>query len=492
MEEPLFQPFDARLPRAAIGAAAAAVAVLGVVALAGPAGGAPTPLASLRGLYIDPNSQVMRWVAANPNDSRLPVIRDRVASQPQARWFATVNVGTIQQDVASYVAGATDGSSPVLVAYGITNRDCGGASAGGAANLSTYASWIDNFARGVGSSPAIVILEPDSLALQTCLSGADITARDNALAAAVQSFRTSAPNAKVYLDAGHSAWNGAADQAGRLRAAGVTSAAGIYTNVSNFNPTANETSFAAQVLSAIGNPALRAVIDTSRNGNGSNGQWCDPTGRAIGQAPTRQAPTSVVDAFLWVKPPGEADGCAAAAGTFVPDLAFAMASAGSPPPTNPPTTQPPTTQPPTTQPPTTQPPTTPPPSTVPPTTPPPTTVPPTTPPTTPPGGLGCTVTFHLDNSWSTGFTATVTIRNTGPAITHWSLAFTFPGDQRITNLWNGVLAPGSGPAVTVTDAGYNGALATGGTASFGFQASYSGTNNPPTGFAVNGQPCATA
>jgi endoglucanase len=471
----MFQPFRAHLPRAALSAAAVAVAALGTVAWAGAAGGATpaavTPNASLRGMYIDPNSAVNRWVAANQGDSRMPIIRDRVASQPQAHWFANVNVSTIQQDVAGYVAGATDGSSPVLVAYGITNRDCGGASAGGAPNLTTYGQWISNFARGVGNSPAIVILEPDSLALQTCLSAADVTARDNALSAAVQSFRSSAPNAKVYLDAGHSAWNGAGDQASRLRAAGVTSAAGIYSNVSNFNPTSNEVNFDTQVLSAIGSPSLHAVIDTSRNGNGSNGQWCDPSGRAIGQGPTRQTGNAQIDAFLWVKPPGEADGCAAAAGTFVPDLAFALASAGNPPPTgNPPTT----TNPP---PPTTNPP-------------PPTTTPPPT--STPPPSGGCAVNWHVDNSWDVGFNVTVTITNRGPAITSWTLAFTFAGNQRITNLWNGVLAPQQGGAVSVGNAGFNGSVPTNGTANFGFQASYSGTNALPAAFTLNGKACTTA
>jgi endoglucanase len=473
----MFQFSNARQRRAALGAAAL-LATAGTVVWATAARGAAapqaSPLAAVNGLYIDPNSQVLRWVAANPNDSRMPLIRDRIASQPQARWFSTFNIGTIQQQVASYVSGATDGSAPVLVAYGIPNRDCGGASAGGAPDLASYASWIGNFARGLGSSNAIVILEPDSLALQTCLTGAQVTARDNALAAAVQTFRSSAPNAKVYLDAGHSAWNSAGEAANRLRAAGVTSSAGIFTNVSNFNPTSNEQNFAAAVLGAIGNPALRAVIDTSRNGNGSNGQWCDPAGRALGQHPTRLLPgNALLDAFLWVKPPGEADGCAAAAGTFSPALAFALASAANPAPTSTPPAS-----------------TTPPSTTPPPTTPPGTTAPPSTaPPTSQPAG-SCAVTYHIDSSWNTGFTATVTIRNNGPAVSGWTLAFTFPGNQQITNLWNGVLTSPPGPAVTVANAGFNGTLPTGGSASFGFQASYSGSNAAPSGFTLNGQACA--
>jgi endoglucanase len=423
------------------------------------------------GFYVDPTAQVQKWVAANPNDPRMPVIRDRIAAVPQAHWVSKVDVSTVQAEVSDYVSGA--GSAvPVLVAYGITNRDCGGASAGGAANLSVYGTWIANFARGIGSSAAVVILEPDSLALQTCLSASDITARDNALASAVQAFRGNAPNAKVYLDAGHSAWNSASDQASRLRNAGVANSAGIFTNVSNFNPTSDESSFAAAVLSAIGNPALHAVIDTSRNGNGSNGQWCDPAGRAIGQSPARPV-SSTVDAYLWVKPPGEADGCAAAAGTFSPDLAYALATNGNPPPTS---TPPPTT----TRPPTTPPPTTPPPTT------PPTSAPPTS--TPPAGGGTCAFTYHVDNDWGTGFTATVTIRNDGPAVTGWTTSFRFAGTQHVTNAWNGTLTS-AGPTVSVTNVSSNATIPTGTSVNFGFQATYTGTNAAPTTATFNGTTC---
>ncbi|MFI5427363.1 glycoside hydrolase family 6 protein [Aeromicrobium sp. UC242_57] len=49
------------------------------------------------------------------------------------------------------------------------------------------------------------------------------------------------------------------------------------------------------------------VIDTSRNGAGSNGEWCNPSGRALGPEP--QAGTAgSLDAYLWIKPPGESDG----------------------------------------------------------------------------------------------------------------------------------------------------------------------------------------
>jgi endoglucanase len=68
------------------------------------------------------------------------------------------------------------------------------------------------------------------------------------------------------------------------------------------------------------------VIDTSRNG-GAAGDWCgdDNTDRRVGQHPTLTTGDAAVDAYLWVKRPGEADGCAFAAGSFQPALAYSLA-----------------------------------------------------------------------------------------------------------------------------------------------------------------------
>jgi hypothetical protein len=128
-------------------------------------------------------------------------------------------------------------------------------------------------------------------------------------------------------------------------------------------------------------------------------------------------------------------------------------------------------------------------STPPPTSNPPTTNPPTSPPTSPPPAGGCAVTYRVGNSWATGFTADVTVTNRGTGtVSGWALAFTFAGSQQITNLWNGSYTQ-SAAAVTVRDAGYNGTLAPGGSAGFGFQANVSGTNTNPTAFTLNGTAC---
>jgi cellulose 1,4-beta-cellobiosidase len=108
------------------------------------------------------------------------------------------------------------------------------------------------------------------------------------------------------------------------------------------------------------------------------------------------------------------------------------------------------------------------------------------------GGMGCAVNYAITNDWGTGATITVTIKNNGStAVNGWTLAFTFPGNQKITNLWNGSFTQ-NGAAVSVKDAGYNANIpANGGTQSFGFQINYSGANLKPISFTLNGATCTT-
>ncbi|MEU9559160.1 GH12 family glycosyl hydrolase domain-containing protein [Streptomyces fumanus] len=103
----------------------------------------------------------------------------------------------------------------------------------------------------------------------------------------------------------------------------------------------------------------------------------------------------------------------------------------------------------------------------------------------------CKVTYGT-NVWSGGFTADVTIANTGSApVENWQLAFTLPSGQRITQAWNASVTPSSG-AVTASGQGYNARIAAGGSQTFGFQGTYSGTFVKPSAFTLNGTACATA
>lgn len=316
-----------------------APAVLGVALVSfacsdavGPALAAPgevtsaNPLARFA-LYVDPYSHAQRtvdaWRSTRPADA---VSMEKIAGASQAMWFGNWN-GNVRADVAAAVGLAASADAvPVLVAYNIPQRDCGGYSAGGSNSPDAYRGWIDAFARGIGSRPAIVILEPDALAGMDCLSSADQQTRLDLIRYAVDVLKKQ--GAAVYLDAGHSYWKAPAEIAPRLMAAGIESADGFALNVSNFHRTAEQITYGNAISARVA--GKHYVIDTSRNGLGakSASEWCNPDGRALGERPTAATGHELVDAFLWVKRPGESDGACnghPAAGVWMPEYALGLA-----------------------------------------------------------------------------------------------------------------------------------------------------------------------
>jgi cellulose 1,4-beta-cellobiosidase len=109
----------------------------------------------------------------------------------------------------------------------------------------------------------------------------------------------------------------------------------------------------------------------------------------------------------------------------------------------------------------------------------PTATPTAAPTATPSGSAKCSATYAVSSSWNNGFTANVTVANTGTtAIKSWKVAWTWPGTQAVANAWNATIAA-TGKSVTAANASSNGTVSGGGNTSFGFQASYSGTNTNP-------------
>ncbi len=435
------------------------VALLITVVLLGGAIGVAIPVfaGSLSGtLYVNPNTTAAQWVAGNQSDYRAPVIKSNISTKAIAKWIANYDPNGVTAEVSNYVSAANAaGAIPQLVPYMIPNRDCGGPSAGGAPTWAAYQTWVTNFAAGLGNKTVIIALEPDSLALMTCLSSTEIQERYTNLQMAVQKIKAANPNAKVYLDAGHSSWNSPSETASRLKSAGISYGDGFYSNASNYRYTADEVAFGLQVVSALGDTRYHQIIDTSRNGNGPLGsEWCDPEGRLIGVSPTLNTGYSHVDGFIWIKVPGEADGCAAAAGVFVPDLAYNLAGGGSATTTQVTTT---TTKVTTT---TTKPVTTT------------TTTAPNTTTTSGAGGISCAVT-RLDQ-WGSGYVASIKVTNTGAPITSWSVPLTFSQSTSVVNSWS-VSLSGAGTSWVASNTSGNGSLGTGASTEFGFQGTASGT-----------------
>ncbi len=262
-------------------------------------------------LYVDPDTAVAKAAASATGDSRR--LLAALAAQPVGLWLATDWTKDPEATVRSAVA------SPglrCLVVYSIPRRDGGSYSAGGAATPAIYRAFIAAIARGLGGRQALVVLEPDGLAHVAYLSASELAERHALLAEAVATL--TAAGASVYLDAGEYGWIPPDRMARALTAAGVRRGAGFALNVSHYGWTANQVLYAQQIRYRLGTGA-RWVCDTGRNGRGpppnGSGIWGDWLGAGVGERPTLTPGIEGCDAFLWVKPPWEADSSALNAGS---------------------------------------------------------------------------------------------------------------------------------------------------------------------------------
>ncbi|OIJ63369.1 cellulose-binding domain-containing protein [Streptomyces mangrovisoli] len=101
----------------------------------------------------------------------------------------------------------------------------------------------------------------------------------------------------------------------------------------------------------------------------------------------------------------------------------------------------------------------------------------------------CTVDYHLDSQWSTGFQVTMKVTTTR-ALSDWRVGWSFRDGQQVGQMWDATVAQ-SGARVTATAADYNKSVAAGGTLAFGFLGTWQGGNSTPTAFTLNGRSCTT-
>jgi endoglucanase len=270
-----------------------------------PAAGSP--------FWVDPASpaaqQVRRWEQqGRERDARLLKL---IADRPAAIWPSAERPEPKIKEATA--AAAREGRTAVFVAYDIPHRDCGQHSAGGAYGADAYRDWVDRFARAVGDSEALVVLEPDAVAhiVDGCTPGEYHGEREQLLSEAIVRLKRQ-PRTKVYLDAGNPAWiQESWKLVEPLKRAGVANADGFALNVSNFQTDETTTEYGRRLSEDLGGKHF--VVDTSRNGNGPlvgdpSQAWCNPPGRALGTPPTKDTGDPLVDAYLWIKRPGESDG----------------------------------------------------------------------------------------------------------------------------------------------------------------------------------------
>ncbi len=290
-----------------------------------PAGGSP--------FWVDPASPAVRQIQEWRQQGRTEdaELLRRIADQPVALWPAgdhpEPTVGTATR------AAAEQGRTAVFVAYNIPHRDCGQHSAGGAPDAAAYRDWIGRFAGAIGDGEAVVVLEPDAVAhiVDGCTPPAYHAERERLLSEAIVRLKRQ-PRTKVYLDAGNPDW---IEEPWKLveplTRAGIAAADGFALNVSNFQTDAATKKYGLALSERL--DGKHFVVDSSRNGNGplegDRGQaWCNPPGRALGTRPTTDTGEPALDAYLWIKRPGESDGqCRGgpAAGQWWPDYALGLA-----------------------------------------------------------------------------------------------------------------------------------------------------------------------
>ncbi|MCZ2836652.1 glycoside hydrolase family 6 protein [Modestobacter sp. VKM Ac-2985] len=241
--------------------------------------------------------QVDRHVSAHPE---LGVL----AQQPTFNWIGDT---TEPRTVGSWVQ-AAEGQTVPLVLYGIPDRDLGSHSAGGFATSEEYLSWVGAVAYHLGDAPAMIVVEPDAVAMSLEMPPGLREERLRTLGVAIDVLARTSPNARIYLDA--STWVPPTVMAGLLQRANVGAAEGISVNVANHLDDQAAAEYADTVTELVG--VEHFIIDSSRNGLGSDGSradWCNVRGLGLGRLPGTLLPgRPQLDGLYWIKTPGVSDG----------------------------------------------------------------------------------------------------------------------------------------------------------------------------------------
>lgn len=262
-----------------------------------------------RALFSDPDARTLQAVAqlrADGRDEDADLLQ-RMAEVPSGIWLVPEEhgPGSVGPYVTSVVTAAEAAEEvPVLVVYGIPDRDCSGGFSAGGLDDATYRPWVQEVADAVTTAQATVavVLEPDALA-----SSLECDLREQRVDLVGQAVDVLATaGITTYVDAGHSDWVPAGEVARMLEDVGVDRVRGFATNVSNYQTDADELAYAERISDLLGGSHF--VIDRGRNGNGATEEWCNPPGRALGQLPGFVDDGTGLDAYLWVKPPAESDG----------------------------------------------------------------------------------------------------------------------------------------------------------------------------------------
>ncbi|KAL5535992.1 CEL3_1 [Sanghuangporus sanghuang] len=284
---------------------------------------------------------------ANISDSTLASQAALVEQIPVFFWMDVAAKVSDLGDILSQ-ADAAGGTQVVqAVIYDLPDRDCAAEASAGEYTIADggaekYQAYIDSIVEQVEKFPnvrVVFVIEPDGLAnLVTNLSVAECANAESTYKELVSYAiaQLQQDNVWLYLDAGHSGWLGwpanlqpAADLfASVLQGAGGSATVrGLATDVSNYNllrgeedpaqspnPNYDEELYVnalAPLLQQSSFPS-QFIVDQSRSGvsgiRTAEGDWCNVLGAGLGPRPSTDTGNDLIDAIVWVKPPGESDG----------------------------------------------------------------------------------------------------------------------------------------------------------------------------------------
>jgi endoglucanase len=281
-----------------------------------------------------PGRTALAWSASYPS---LAAKVEVIAREPNTERFGAWNGLDPASAVSTYLDRAASnerGTVPMLSTYRLVDGHCGNY-ADPAAEQIAYEGWITGLAQGIGTHPAVLFLEMDSLITAGCLSPEGVTVRMNELRDAIDVLSNDL-HLVIYLDAGAADALPASRAASLLRRAGVAKIQGFFLNSTHFDWTKREIAYGEKISKLTGGKHF--VINTAENGQGplrprhpakeGNEVLCDPPGRGLGPLPTSHTGYRKVDAFAWIANPGVSGGeCrpgAPPSGVFSPPLALEL------------------------------------------------------------------------------------------------------------------------------------------------------------------------
>lgn len=268
--------------------------------------------------YIDPSRLN---VVKNQKDPELKKLYYQVYGTPSRLWIDGIH--SSDASFKKHIENAEKTNKiPIVVIYGIPNRDCGSFSSGGHKDASSYKAWIDRLSAIIASRRAIVIIEPDAINYCGNKKGSpEYNQRAELLTYCAKTLKERNPNVKSYIHAGNGplVTQNPEGVANSIIDGGLQYMRGFALNVSGLGGTQEEQTAAEKFVSYLatrGFKNIHYVIDTGRSGiNRPKHQnakppynSCNNFNAALGPRSTTKTSAPHADAYLWINGGGGSDG----------------------------------------------------------------------------------------------------------------------------------------------------------------------------------------